>query len=39
MKMWEKGIELCKELAELYESKMYDFVKLSDILVSKLAKV
>lgn len=32
---WEKAIELCKELAEQYESYLYDYVKLGDILVSK----
>lgn len=33
---WEKGIELCKALAKQYESELYDFVKLSNILVRKL---
>lgn len=33
---WEKGIELCKTLAKQYESELYDFVKLSNILVRNL---
>ncbi|XP_055305427.1 dedicator of cytokinesis protein 3 isoform X2 [Sitodiplosis mosellana] len=31
-KSWEKGIPLCKELAEFYETKRFDFVALSNIL-------
>ncbi|XP_066992689.2 dedicator of cytokinesis protein 3 [Anabrus simplex] len=31
-KCWEKGIPLCKELAELYERHLFDYSKLSDIL-------
>ncbi|XP_065212165.1 dedicator of cytokinesis protein 3 isoform X2 [Planococcus citri] len=31
-KCWEKGIPLCKELANLYEKQLYDYVKLSSIL-------
>lgn len=31
-KCWEKGMPLCKELAELYETKLYDYNKLSSIL-------
>lgn len=31
-KCWEKGIPLCKELAVLYESRLYDYAKLSQIL-------
>ncbi|XP_052125383.1 dedicator of cytokinesis protein 4 isoform X2 [Frankliniella occidentalis] len=31
-KCWEKGIPLCKELAELYEKKLFDYGKLSNIL-------
>ncbi|XP_046744108.1 dedicator of cytokinesis protein 3 isoform X1 [Diprion similis] len=31
-KCWEKGIPLCKELAVLYESRLYDYAKLSHIL-------
>lgn len=31
-KCWEKGIPLCKELAELYEKKLFDYAKLSNIL-------
>lgn len=31
-KCWEKGIPLCKELAEFYETKRFDFNCLSDIL-------
>lgn len=33
---WEKAIELCKELTEQYESLLYDYVKLGDILVKSL---
>lgn len=29
---WEKGIPLCKELATLYETKLFDYQKLSQIL-------
>ncbi|XP_012533282.2 dedicator of cytokinesis protein 3 isoform X1 [Monomorium pharaonis] len=31
-KCWEKGIPLCKELAVLYESRLYDYAKLSHVL-------
>ncbi|KAL0276946.1 UNVERIFIED_CONTAM: hypothetical protein PYX00_004401 [Menopon gallinae] len=31
-KAWEKGIPLCKELANLYETKLFDYQKLSSIL-------
>ncbi|XP_015108826.1 dedicator of cytokinesis protein 3 isoform X1 [Diachasma alloeum] len=31
-KCWEKGIPLCKELAVLYENRLYDYAKLSHIL-------
>ncbi|XP_047127014.1 dedicator of cytokinesis protein 3 isoform X1 [Hydra vulgaris] len=31
-KMWESGIRLCKELAVQYESGLFDYVKLSEIL-------
>ncbi|XP_066601007.1 dedicator of cytokinesis protein 3 isoform X2 [Prorops nasuta] len=31
-KCWEKGIPLCKELAILYETKLYDYAKLSHVL-------
>lgn len=31
-KCWEKGIPLCKELAEFYENRLYDYGKLSHIL-------
>ncbi|XP_033223488.1 dedicator of cytokinesis protein 3 isoform X2 [Belonocnema kinseyi] len=31
-KCWEKGIPLCKELAVLYETGLYDYAKLSQIL-------
>ncbi|XP_043283024.1 dedicator of cytokinesis protein 3 isoform X2 [Venturia canescens] len=31
-KCWEKGIPLCKELAVLYETRLYDYAKLSLIL-------
>ena len=32
--MWEKGIELCKELVSLYDNEMFDYEKLSWTLVS-----
>uniref|UniRef100_A0A8C3U446 Dedicator of cytokinesis 2 n=1 Tax=Catharus ustulatus TaxID=91951 RepID=A0A8C3U446_CATUS len=32
-KMWEEAIHICKELAEQYESHMFDYEMLSDILV------
>lgn len=31
-KCWEKGIPLCKELAILYETRLYDYAKLSHVL-------
>ncbi|XP_013109839.2 dedicator of cytokinesis protein 3 isoform X1 [Stomoxys calcitrans] len=34
-KCWEKGIPLCKELALLYETKRFDYNKLSDILIQE----
>ena len=33
--MWEKGIELCKELANQYEHENFDYIQLSQILVSR----
>jgi hypothetical protein len=32
LQCWEKGIPLCKELAELYERRLFDYAKLSQIL-------
>ncbi|KAF2976187.1 hypothetical protein EK904_000612, partial [Melospiza melodia maxima] len=32
-KMWEEAIHICKELAEQYESHVFDYEMLSDILV------
>ena len=32
-KTWECGIRLCKELATLYETQLFDYEKLSHILV------
>lgn len=32
--MWEKAIKLSKELAETYESKVFDYEGLGDLLVS-----
>lgn len=32
---WEKGIELCKVLSLQYELELFDYNKLSDLLVSK----
>lgn len=31
--MWEKAIELCKQLAKMHESHMFDFMELSQLLV------
>ncbi len=33
-KSWESGIPLCKELAQLYETEVFEYQKLADILVS-----
>ncbi|CAG2068999.1 unnamed protein product, partial [Timema podura] len=32
LQCWEKGIPLCKELADLYECRLFDYSKLSKIL-------
>lgn len=32
--MWEKAIKLSKELAETYESKVFDYEGLGNLLVS-----
>lgn len=34
-KCWEKGVPLCKELANFYETKLYDYNKLSDVLTTE----
>ncbi|KAJ8317295.1 hypothetical protein KUTeg_005199 [Tegillarca granosa] len=31
-KMWEKGIQLCKELVNLYETELFDYERLSFVL-------
>lgn len=31
--MWEKAIELCKQLAKMHENHMFDFMELSQLLV------
>ena len=31
-KCWEKGLPLCKELAELYETRLFDYSKLAHVL-------
>ena len=31
--MWENGLKLCRELAKIYETRLIDFAKLSNILV------
>ena len=36
-KSWECGIPLCKELAKLYETELFDYQKLAAILVSPSA--
>ena len=33
LQMWEAGIELCKVLAEQYESETFNYIQLSEILV------
>lgn len=33
--MWEKAIKLSKELAETYESKVFDYEGLGNLLVSR----
>lgn len=33
LQMWEEAIHICKELAEQYESHLFDYEMLSDILV------
>lgn len=35
LKMWEKAIKLSKELAETYESKVFDYEGLGSLLVSQ----
>uniref|UniRef100_A0A8C4V365 Dedicator of cytokinesis protein 2 n=1 Tax=Falco tinnunculus TaxID=100819 RepID=A0A8C4V365_FALTI len=37
-KMWEEAIHICKELADQYESEVFNYEMLSDILVSREAK-
>lgn len=37
--MWEKAIELGKQLAKMHESHMFDFMELSQLLVSGLCIV
>lgn len=34
-KCWEKGVPLCKELANFYETNLYDYNKLSDVLTTE----
>ncbi|KAG7491049.1 hypothetical protein JOB18_047986 [Solea senegalensis] len=34
-KMWEKAIELCKQLAKMHESHMFDFMELSQLLIKQ----
>ena len=34
-KSWECGVPLCKELATLYETTLFDYPKLASILVSQ----
>jgi len=36
--MWEKAIELGKQLAKMHESHMFDFMELSQLLVSRRTK-
>lgn len=35
LQMWEKAIKLSKELAETYESKVFDYEGLGNLLVSR----
>lgn len=37
--MWEKAIELGKQLAKMHESHMFDFMELSQLLVSRRRRV
>ena len=37
-KTWESGIPLCKELADLYETELFDYQKLAAILVGSVYK-
>lgn len=34
-KYWEGGVPLCKELSNFYETKLYDYNKLSEILITE----
>lgn len=34
MEMWEKAIQLSKELADMYENKVFDYEGLGNLLVS-----
>lgn len=34
-KCWEKGTALCKELANFYETKLYDYNRLSEVLTTE----
>ncbi|XP_074643938.1 dedicator of cytokinesis protein 1-like [Tubulanus polymorphus] len=34
-KMWEKGVEICKELINQYESETFDYDQLSDLLTQQ----
>ena len=34
--MWEKGLDLCKELAKQYETETFDYIRLSQLLVSEI---
>lgn len=34
--MWEKAIELGKQLAKMHESHMFDFMELSQLLVRRV---
>lgn len=33
VEMWEKAIELSKELADMYENKVFDYEGIGDLLV------
>lgn len=37
LKMWEKAIQLSKELAEMYENKVFDYEGLGSLLVRSVA--
>lgn len=39
MEMWEKAIQLSKELADMYENKIFDYEGLGNLLVRLFSSV